>query len=110
MIPIGRPERMNHLQNRCSFFASRTDRDLAYWALDIVGDEAAVHLEVIHWSHNTLKQLHKDWDEITSWLKRWHIKKVIAANPHPDNGIWARFIKRVGFPKPQVILISTMEI
>jgi len=82
-----------------------------YLGFEVYGIFCSVHMKVLRWSHNTVKQGmidFKHWQNKV--LKPKGISRVIASYKNPEDKKMLKFIRLFGFPKPEKVMISTMEI
>ena len=85
----------------------------AYFGLDIsTPGWAALHLEVLRFSHSVLRKMIVDWELVKTIVKRVGVEKVVASNEGVlgDHGKWARFIGYFGFEDITEIVTSIQEI
>ena len=83
---------------------------VAYFGIHIINDIASLHLEVLHWSASTCKMLIKDWEVIKRYIKILGCSRVVVSTPNNNDIRWPKLIKLFGFPKPEVITLSTLEV
>lgn len=82
----------------------------AYAAIEILGNFASVHTEMIKWSHRIARTMKIDWEEIKFICRSLGTVEMIASNNDVDDKRWAKFIRLFGFPEPKPILVSRQEI
>ena len=82
----------------------------AYAAIEILGNFASVHTEMIKWSHRIARTMKIDWEEIKFICRSLGTVEMIASNNDVDDKRWAKFIRLFEFPEPKPILVSRQEI
>jgi hypothetical protein len=84
---------------------------MLYLGVEVVGSIAAIHSDVVRWSHNCAKKIGADWQ---AWKERYvseyGIKKIVATFEDATDKKWPKFIKMFGFPEPKAVLFSVMEV
>ena len=110
--PVQKPSQFKHLKNSvyCYEF-SDFNGIYGYLGAEIIGPHCACHVAVLKWSHNIAKHMGSDWlTFIDQYLRPKGVKKITATFPNTTDRTWPKFIKMFGFPEPQKVMISTMEI
>ena len=74
-------------------------------------DKAVLHLELLpsRFVPSTFKCLKHDWYDVRYDLRAHGIKVVVACCP-PDNNRMIRIWQLFGFPKPEILALSYMEV
>lgn len=81
--------------------------------LEVIGSACSLHLVLEEWSHNVFKEMISDWDDtVLPFIRNTGCRKAIVSytNGLGDIGKWTKFIRRLGFPKPETVHISTLEV
>lgn len=81
-----------------------------YAGIEIVKNQASLHIEFIAWSHSILKAMLKDWEQIKKICIRLGANQLIASNKNTHDHKWRKFIKLLGFSTIDTVLISTQEV
>ncbi len=83
----------------------------SYIALQIVGVHAGLHVEIVEFSHKIMKVMELDHAYLIGILNGFGVKNITASNKNlEDEDRWAKFIKRLGYPPPEKVMISTINI
>lgn len=102
----------DHLKHNPEYFDLYASYKLyGHVALEIMPPMASMHLETLKdWTPETFREFKKDEAEIERYCRDKGCKWLIASHPDAENMVWARFIKRFGFPEPKIVQIATKEI
>lgn len=84
--------------------------DYAYVAIQIIGHEALIHLNIVRWNKGTLKDGLADWQNILYACKNAGVSSLIAANKNYEDKRWAKLIKYFGFEQPLILAVSKQKI
>ena len=107
-----RPLALSHLRDHdYVYFEIRDAEDGTYaWlACWFKGDEAQLHVQVTKWTRRTYKKMQQDWDDFLVYCDRRGCRLINAAGDVDDVKL-AKFMRLFGFPDPQKIIYSTMEV
>ena len=105
-----RPEIMKHLPEYFMYINLQDSIGIyGYMGFHISKDMAGLHCEIIRWNKSVAMQLKKDFDKVKKKLKSIGINKIVASYKEKSEK-WEKFIKLYGFPKPELIYMSTLEV
>jgi hypothetical protein len=108
---VSRPECFDYLA-KIHLWVKAEDEDgvYCYVGLRFEGPVGNVHLRVKRWSRGVLRSMQSDWPEVLEICRRNGAKHLVAANEDYEDKRWPKLIQKFGFPKPQVISTSVMEL
>lgn len=97
----------------CSWYAGVVDEtgEVYGWlGLVFIGDQAGIHTVFRRSIIGIQRQVRKDFERILGSLRSRGIKSLVASNPNTNDHRWPKFIKWLGFPEPELVYISVMEV
>ena len=104
-----KPMGFDHLPDHYEWFELVKNSVYAHVGIEIVGEYASFHINVLEWNHNIAKVLRLDWEDLKSYCRLKGATKAVASNKTEDK-LWVKFIKMFGFPEPKIIVISEQEL
>jgi len=89
---------------------SHEGRPYAYAAARAVGSDCALHLQMVRFDHKVLRHLLvRDWPTFKRAAREEGVSRFYVSNAEPDDK-WRRFIALLGFPAPETVAVSSMEV
>lgn len=84
----------------------------AYIAASINIPNVLVHLQVIKWSHNVLKNFYFDWMEFKHIMKSNGVTQMVITKEGrlEDNKSWVKFLSKFGLCEPKQVMIATYDL
>lgn len=82
----------------------------AYVGIEIIGNFASFHFEVTEWTHNNLKKMLKDWEQIKEMCVKMGAETLAVSNENTNDKRWPKIIKHFGFDEIRTMLISTQGV
>ncbi len=107
-----KPDCFSHLPDKCRWFDAFLENGEQYGCFALHKDEGSVgvHLEISKWSIAVMKELKRERFAIIREAKRMGVNYIYAVNKNYKDKLWGRFIRHFGFPKPDIIALSSQEI
>ena len=106
-----RPDEFNHLSDDLICFTFKDAKGpYMHVGLEIRGEYGAVHVTVKRWSHNIVKQVRVDWSTLVAFMKGRGVTKIVASHEDITDIKWPKFINLFGFPKPNPVMMSILEV
>jgi hypothetical protein len=107
-----RPQCFEKLEDDFMYFEGYDTEPYVYAAISFHPPNAYMHLEVIRWSHNILKNLIVDWSILKKIIKENGVNIITITKPGTlaENEAFVKFLNRLGLSQPHEILIAAYEI
>ena len=101
---------LGDLENCYWLELAKTGKVYAYVAIKQADETANIHVEVVEWSHNIMKEALEDWQTVKRYCKQLGIKTIFVPGQKTLSSTWPRFVKLFGFSSVERILIAKQEI
>jgi hypothetical protein len=110
-----RPQCFNHLGHGHRWYALYSSNTLTGYAAigSVTIDKATVHFEWVRFGPKAYKDAFSAFHfDLVPELRRLGYKSLIATKEYNGKATepWAKFITRLGWPEPKVVLASEMEL
>jgi len=110
-----RPKETLHIEEpgSCAWHELSIDKtgDVYGWiGVCIIEDQAGLHLVFSGSIIGVYNQAQKDFKGLKRALRDYGVTSIVASNPNTEDKRWPKLIKNFGFPEPELVYISTMEI
>ena len=101
---------LGELENCHWIEGTKDDIIYGYVAIKQADETANIHMEIIKWSHNIMREALIDWENVKGLCKHLGIKTIFVPGQQEIDSTWTKFVKLFGFSDIEQILIAKQEI
>ena len=104
------PECFKDFEDGFMYLECYNDKPYAYIAFYVYMQRVMFHLEVVKWSHNTLKHFYLDWAEFKDLMKANDITEMVITKEGLVTESYAKFLKKFGLSPPRQVAMATYDL